>query len=319
MCTPFSFSRRKKRSLRSLVSIHATIDRISTRTFAVASHGHMANRDLTFPQVVFNPSTPTYRRHTIAWTSTSNPLLHLDDEPPLLDQLDTPTESLPRRGGTLAAAAGAMVNRYLPFFQGVVLNQATPTHHPIPGNGNVAVNFDDEPPLLEELDIDTGLIWRKAVSILHPLRSVDPSLHADADLSGPVLILLSLALFQLLAGKLHFGIVLGWATAASFFLYFISSMLLSLGRGSRGDLSLYNCASLLGYCMLSMTIFSAVSLFLPRGGGLIFAVGMGFVLWSTRVCSRLLVASTGHGDEHRGLIAYPCFLVFMIFSLLIIF
>ncbi|KAE8795436.1 protein YIPF5 [Hordeum vulgare] len=289
----------------------------------------MANNGLTFPRVVFNTSAPAYRRHTIAWTSTANPLLPLDDDeppPPLLDQLDTSTDFLPRRGpalgvGALAATAAAMANRYLTFlFQPVVLSPSTPTtHHPIPGNGNVAANFDDEPPLLEELDIDTGLIWRKAVSFLHPFRSVDPSVHADADLSGPVLILFSLALFQLLAGKLHFGIVLGWATAASVFLFFISSMLLWPGRGGRGELSLYRCASVLGYCMLSMTILSAVSLFLARGGGLMFGMGMGFVLWSTRVCSRLLVACGGHGDEHRGLIAYPCFLVFMIFSLLVIF
>uniref|UniRef100_A0A453IBC3 Protein YIP n=2 Tax=Aegilops tauschii subsp. strangulata TaxID=200361 RepID=A0A453IBC3_AEGTS len=174
----------------------------------------------------------------------------------------------------------------------------------------------DEPPLLEELGINTRQIWRKTLSILHPLRSADPSLHADADLSGPFLFLLSFGLFQLLAGKFHFGIVLGWVTVASLFLYFVFSM---LSGGRRGDLDLYRCVSLVGYCMLPMVIFSAVSLFLPRGGGLIFGMGMGFVLWSTRVCTRLLAELASSGDEHRGLIAYACWLVYMLFSLLVIF
>ncbi|KAF0901364.1 hypothetical protein E2562_000247 [Oryza meyeriana var. granulata] len=60
------------------------------------------------------------------------------------------------------------------------------------------------------------------ISILHLLRTVDPSLHADADMCGPFLFLLSFGLFQLLAGKFHFGIILGWVTVASLFLYFVS-------------------------------------------------------------------------------------------------
>ncbi|XP_078178515.1 uncharacterized protein LOC144572718 [Carex rostrata] len=67
--------------------------------------------------------------------------------------------------------------------------------------------FEDEPPLLEELGINTRQIWRKTVSILNPIRS-DPNLHEDGDLSGPMF-LLSFSLFQLLIGKFYFGIVLG--------------------------------------------------------------------------------------------------------------
>lgn len=69
-------------------------------------------------------------------------------------------------------------------------------------------SFDDEPPLLEELGINTRQIWRKTASILNPIR-LDPGLHEDGDLSGPFMSLLSFGLFQLLAGKLYFGIVLG--------------------------------------------------------------------------------------------------------------
>ncbi|XP_077241253.1 integral membrane Yip1 family protein [Tasmannia lanceolata] len=176
------------------------------------------------------------------------------------------------------------------------------------------IGFEEELPLLEELGINTRQIWRKTSSILNPFR-VNPNLHEDADLSGPFLFLMAFGLFQLLSGKLHFGIILGWVTVSALFLYVVFNML----AGKNGNLDLYRCLSLIGYCMLPMVIFSAVSLFLPQGGVVIFAMGAVFVLWSTRVCSRLLVELASCGDEHRGLIAYACWLIYMLFSLLVIF
>ncbi|KAI8557156.1 hypothetical protein RHMOL_Rhmol05G0313300 [Rhododendron molle] len=176
------------------------------------------------------------------------------------------------------------------------------------------LGFDDEPPLLEELGINTRQIWTKTISILNPLK-VNPGLHEDADLSGPFLFLMAFGLFQLLAGKLHFGIILGWVTMAALFLYVVFNML----AGRNGNLDLYRCVSLIGYCMLPMVVLSAVALFLPQGGVSIIAVAGVFVIWSTRVCTRLLVELASCGDEHRGLIAYACFLIYTLFSLLVVF
>ncbi|KAI3948551.1 hypothetical protein MKX01_040901 [Papaver californicum] len=121
--------------------------------------------------------------------------------------------------------------------------------------------------------------------------------------------------YQLLAGKLHFGILLGWVTVSSLFLYVLFNML----AGKNGNLDLYRCLSLIGYCMLPMVIVSAFALFLPQGGVIVFGMAGFFVLWSTRVCSRLLVELASCGDEHRGLIAYACCLIYVLFSLLVIF
>ncbi|OVA05992.1 Yip1 domain [Macleaya cordata] len=180
--------------------------------------------------------------------------------------------------------------------------------------GTIGSGFEDELPLLEELGINTRQIWKKSTSILNPFR-VNANLHEDADLSGPFLFLMAFGLFQLLAGKLHFGIILGWVTVASLFLYVVFNML----AGKNGNLDLYRCLSLIGYCMLPMVIFSAFSLFLPQGGVVVFAMAGVFVLWSTRVCTRLLVELASCGDEHRGLIAYACCLIYLLFSLLVIF
>ncbi|KAH0745501.1 hypothetical protein KY285_007158 [Solanum tuberosum] len=179
--------------------------------------------------------------------------------------------------------------------------------------GGGSMGFEDEPPLLEELGINTKQIYQKTISIMNPFR-VKADLHEDADLSGPFIFLMAFGLFQLLAGKLHFGIILGWVIMASLFLYVVFNML----AGRNGNLDLYRCVSLIGYCMLPIVILSAISLFLP--GGLVIKVVTGvFVLWSTRVCTRLVVELASCGDEHRGLIAYACFLIYMLFSLLVIF
>ncbi|KMZ58581.1 Protein YIPF5 [Zostera marina] len=182
------------------------------------------------------------------------------------------------------------------------------------GMGGGPGSFEDELPLLEELGINTRQIWRKMRSILNPLK-VNPNLHADADLSGPFLFLMAFGLFQLLAGKLHFGIILGWVVVAALFLYVVFNML----AGRDGNLDLYRCVSLVGYCMLPIVIFSALALFVPQGGVAVFILGAIFVIWATRVCTRLVVELASCGDEHRGLIAYACFLIYTLFSLLVIF
>ncbi|RZC88473.1 hypothetical protein C5167_016284 [Papaver somniferum] len=144
--------------------------------------------------------------------------------------------------------------------------------------GGYGSGFDDELPLLEELGINTRQIWKKSTSILNPFR-INPNLHEDADLSGPFLFLMAFGLFQLLAGKLHFGILLGWVTVASLFLYVVFNML----AGKNGNLDLYRCLSLIGYCMLPMVILSAFALFLPQGGVIVMGMAGVFVLWSTRL------------------------------------
>jgi hypothetical protein len=183
-----------------------------------------------------------------------------------------------------------------------------------PQFGGGLSGFDEEPPLLEELGINTKQIWNKTISILNPFK-VRSDLHEDADLSGPFLFLMAFGLFQLLAGKLHFGIILGWVTVAALFLYVVFNML----AGRNGNLDLYRCLSLIGYCLLPVVILSALSLFVPQGGVVIFSLAAVFVTWSTRVCTKLLVELASCGDEHRGLITYACFLIYVLFSLLVIF
>ncbi|XP_044461756.1 protein YIPF5 homolog [Mangifera indica] len=175
-------------------------------------------------------------------------------------------------------------------------------------------SFEDEEPLLDELGIHPDQIWKKTRSILNPFR-VNPNVHKDSDLSGPIVLYLAFGLFQLLAGKLQFGVILGWIVVSSIFLYVVFNML----AGRSGNLDLHTCTSVVGYCMLPVVMLAAVSLFLPQGAVVRFAVAGFFVLWAMRVSTNLMVSLADGGEEHRGLIAYACFLIYCLFSLLVIF
>ncbi|TKC50778.1 hypothetical protein EI555_018736 [Monodon monoceros] len=63
----------------------------------------------------------------------------------------------------------------------------TPTT-PQPFYGN---NFEDEPPLLEELGINFDHIWQKTLTVLHPLKVADGSIMNETDLAGPMVFCLA--------------------------------------------------------------------------------------------------------------------------------
>lgn len=208
-------------------------------------------------------------------------------------------------------------NPNIPFMSFDMGSAPPSTSFPPPAYGGPiggSATFEDEPPLLEELGINTLLIWRKTVSMLNPFR-IDATIHEDSDLSGPFLYIVAFGLFKLLAGRIHFGVILGWVLVSSIFLYIVFNLL----AGKNGNLDLYRCMSIVGYSMLPVVIFSALSLFVPEGGAVSLVMAAVFVIWSTRVCTRLLVELANCGDEHRGLIAYACFLVYTLFSMLVVF
>ncbi|KAH7423837.1 hypothetical protein KP509_12G076400 [Ceratopteris richardii] len=184
----------------------------------------------------------------------------------------------------------------------------------MPPTIQTADSFDNEPPLLEELGINTSLILRKTTNILNPLR-INSYLHEDADLSGPFVYIMFFGLFQLLAGKLQFGVILGWLVVASLFVTLVFNML----EGNDGDLKVYRCMSYVGYSLLPVVIFSAFQLFLPRGGMAILLFACLAVIWSTRTCTSLLVSASLHAEESRSLIGYSCALIYTAFSLLVVF
>ncbi|XP_010527323.1 PREDICTED: protein YIPF7-like isoform X2 [Tarenaya hassleriana] len=101
--------------------------------------------------------------------------------------------------------------------------------------GGGAASFEDEEPLLDELGIHPDQIWKKTRSILNPFR-INQSVHMDSDLSGPIFLYLAFCLFQLLAGKIQFGVILGWIVVSSIFLYVVFNMLAGRNGGGAGPI-----------------------------------------------------------------------------------
>lgn len=109
-----------------------------------------------------------------------------------------------------------------------------------------------------ELGINFSQIIQKMRTVLNPFN-MNPNLHEDPDLSGPFLFCMLFGLAQLLAGKVHFGVILGWTSIASLLLYMIFNLL----AGSNGNLDLYRCVSIVGYSLVPMVVFATLSVFLP--------------------------------------------------------
>jgi hypothetical protein len=71
-------------------------------------------------------------------------------------------------------------------------------------------DFDNEPPLLEELGVNIPHILSKTKAVLNPLaKSNDDGIMEDTDLAGPLCFCLLLGLALLLTGKVHFGYIYG--------------------------------------------------------------------------------------------------------------
>ncbi|XP_071625633.1 protein YIPF5 [Temnothorax longispinosus] len=178
---------------------------------------------------------------------------------------------------------------------------------------------EDEPPLLEELGIDPDRIIQKTLAVLNPFHrkgQIDDAnyLLQDSDLAGPVAFCLVLAAFLLLAGsKAHFGYVYGLAMISCMLMYILQSLM-----SSSGNITLSSVASVLGYCLLPVVVLAGLGVFTTLRGpiGLILAVLA--VAWASLSASRLFSTMSGESDQ-KLLIAYPCMLLYGVFTLIIIF
>ncbi|XP_075786614.1 protein YIPF7 isoform X7 [Pelodiscus sinensis] len=74
-----------------------------------------------------------------------------------------------------------------------------PTYNPgILSHSGYADNFDEEPPLLEELGINFDHIWQKTLTVLNPIKPADGSIMNETDLTGPMVFCLALGATLLL-------------------------------------------------------------------------------------------------------------------------
>lgn len=173
-------------------------------------------------------------------------------------------------------------------------------------------SFDDEPPLLEELGINFDHIIKKTVTVIHPMKPVDPHIMDDTDLAGPLVFAMLLGSFLLLTGKVHFGYIYGVGVVGCLAIYFVLNLMSEIG------VDIYRIISVLGYCLLPMVLLSGVSVLFSLDGAFGFIVSLGIIAWCTHSAASMFVAVLGNADQ-KLLVFYPVGLVYTCFALLTIF
>lgn len=173
-------------------------------------------------------------------------------------------------------------------------------------------DFDDEPPLLEELGINFDHISEKTLSVLNPLKMTDSHIMDDTDLTGPLIFCLAFGGFLLLHGKVHFGYIYGFSALGCMAMYVVLNLMSMTG------VSVGCVISVLGYCLLPMVALSGVSLFMSLQGMLGSILTTVVIGWCSVASSKLFVTALAM-DHQQPLVAYPCALVYGIFALLTVF
>jgi protein YIPF5/7 len=178
--------------------------------------------------------------------------------------------------------------------------------------GTSQVDFEQEPPLLEELGINFEHIYRKTICVLNPFAKPHESIVHDEDLAGPLVFCIAYGFSLLLMGKVHFGFIYGITALGCLSMYLLLNLM------SEKGVSAMCIGSTLGYCLLPMVLFSFISSLISLQGYYGLAVSILFILWCSISSSKLFVNALNMLNQQM-LVLYPCFLLYGIFALLNVF
>jgi len=181
-------------------------------------------------------------------------------------------------------------------------------------------DYDNEPPLLEELGINMRHIATKSRAVVLPFSRynnthIDQSLMGDADLAGPLVFALALAGELLLSGKVAFGYIYGFGLFGCVALCFVLN-LMSPG----GAISVWTVTSILGYALLPVNALAGINILYRlhrlRAFGMVLSAVV--IIWCSVASTRLFEIGCGFRDQ-RYLVAYPIALIYSAFVIITIF
>lgn len=184
----------------------------------------------------------------------------------------------------------------------------------MPNPQQSTTSFEDEPPLLEELGINVPSVIAKARAVANPFSHIDSTFADEADMTGPVFLLLLLGFLLLLQAKVQFGVIYGQATVGCLAVYFVFNLM------SQRGIDLYRSTSILGYSLLPMVILSFFAVFLPlkKLKALGVVLGGSCMFWSTTTAAKIFVAVLALHDQF-WLVWYPLALLYAPFAFMIVF
>lgn len=188
----------------------------------------------------------------------------------------------------------------------------TPQVSQVSAPGGYDDDFENEPPLLEELGIDVGSIWlrMKGIAFFKPL---DEETLRDADLSGPFMIILALGFCLLLGGKLVLGLLYGWGSMSCIFICLLINVM-----SQRGGIDLYRTMSILGYGLIPIVLLAFIGIFLSLKSSFGSVISMLCIGWATATSSRFFATAIAM-HQQRWLVAYPVGLVYTLVTLITVF
>uniref|UniRef100_A0A023F877 Protein YIPF n=2 Tax=Triatoma infestans TaxID=30076 RepID=A0A023F877_TRIIF len=173
-------------------------------------------------------------------------------------------------------------------------------------------DFEDEPPLLEELGINPDHIFQKTMAVLNPFRSTDMTILQDTDLAGPLVFCLAFGALLLLSGKVHFSYIYGLGVLGCIGIYMLLSLMTQTG------VSFGVVITVLGYCLLPIVILAGINVVFSLQGVAGNVLSGLAILWCSLSSSKLFVTALSM-DHQQPLIAYPCALLYGVFALITIF
>ncbi|CAH8849027.1 unnamed protein product [Trichobilharzia szidati] len=173
-------------------------------------------------------------------------------------------------------------------------------------------DYENEPPLLEELGINFSHIIQKTSSVLLPFKESSQEVLDDTDLAGPLVFCLLFGCTLLFAGKIHFNYIYGLGVFGCVGIYLLLTLMTPRGVTP-------TCVvSTLGYCLLPMCLLSSIGIVMSLKSVLGVVMTMAVVFWCTVASSKLFVRTLDMQNQ-RILVAYPCALVYCVFALLVVF
>ncbi|XP_044254290.1 protein YIPF5 [Tribolium madens] len=173
-------------------------------------------------------------------------------------------------------------------------------------------DFEDEPPLLEELGINPEFIVQKTLTVLNPFHTPEVAALQDTDLAGPLVFCLAFGGFLLLSGKVHFSYIYGIGVLGCLSMWALLSLMSTQG------VTIGTVVTVLGYCLLPMVGLSGVNVILSLQGYVGIVLTSVAILWCSLSASKLFVTALAM-DHQQPLVLYPCALLYGVFALITIF
>mmetsp|Transcript_14022 Transcript_14022/g.21227 ORF Transcript_14022/g.21227 Transcript_14022/m.21227 type:complete len:283 (-) Transcript_14022:115-963(-) len=180
-------------------------------------------------------------------------------------------------------------------------------------DGNKHIDFENEPPLLEELGINFDHIGQKTLAVMIPTKVLPQEIMVDTDMAGPLIFCLLLGFCLLLSGKVHFGYIYGFGLIGCMGMYTILNLM-----SESLSIDIFRTVSILGYCLLPLVVLAATSIFFNLKGYVGFSATVVAILWCTVAATRF-IETTLDMRSQRYLVAYPLMLLYSCFALITVF